>query len=167
MGIAAMQVWLIAKLLMLLTAANGSPVILKSIVGDRWARPLDGGLKLADGQPLFGRSKTIRGIVIALLATTAAALALGLGWQTGAMVGGVAMAGDLMSSFVKRRLKLPSSSRASGLDQVPESLLPTAAAALFLPLTTWDIVIVVALFVAGEVVISWIFFRIGIRDRPY
>ena len=37
------------------------------------------------------------------------------------MAATMAMVGDLLSSFVKRRLKFQPSSRATGLDQIPES----------------------------------------------
>jgi len=76
---------------------------------------------------LFGPSKTIRGILISVLITTASAPLIGLDLTIGAIVAGAAMAGDLFSSFVKRRLNFPPSSRALGLDQVPDSLLPMQA----------------------------------------
>jgi CDP-2,3-bis-(O-geranylgeranyl)-sn-glycerol synthase len=58
------------------------------------------------------------------MATSACAPIIGLEWNIGAVVGSAAMAGDLFSSFVKRRVHLPASSRATGLDQIPESLFP-------------------------------------------
>ena len=61
---------LIAKVLFLLAIANGAPLVGKKILGDKMAVPIDGGLILSDGQPLFGKSKTIRGVILALLATT-------------------------------------------------------------------------------------------------
>src|SRR6478736_778738 len=51
-----------------------------------------------------------------------------------------AMAGDLFSSFVKRRLHLASSSMAIGLDHIPESLFPLLASRWLLPLNILDIV---------------------------
>ena len=53
---------LIIKLLMLLAVANGTPVAAKLMLGDTLVYPLDAGVRLPDGQPLFGRSKTVRGI---------------------------------------------------------------------------------------------------------
>ena len=50
------------QLLILLTLANGSPVIAKRLFGNYGSFPLDGNIKFADGRPLFGASKTIRGI---------------------------------------------------------------------------------------------------------
>ena len=95
----------------------------------------------ADGRPWFGPSKTIRGIVLATLATAAAAAVLGLGWKCGGLVGIVAMAGGLLASFIKRRLGLAPSSQAIGLDQIPESLFPHLASRLFTPVTALDIAV--------------------------
>ncbi len=158
---------LIFQLLMLLAAANGTPVAAKLILGEMFASPLDGGLILADGRPLFGPSKTIRGIVLAILATAISAALLGLGWKVGVLVGAAAMAGDLLSSFVKRRLGRAPSSQAIGLDQIPESVLPLLACRLLLPLSWLDILVVAAVFFAGEIVLSRILFRLNLRDRPY
>ena len=94
----------IAQAVMLLAVANGAPVIAAKILRHHLSFPLDGGAKFVDGRPLFGKSKTIRGIVLAILLSTLAAPALGLGWQIGAVIGSTAMAGDLFSSYVKRRL---------------------------------------------------------------
>lgn len=77
------------------------------------------------------------------------------------------MVGDLISSFVKRRMRLPPSSMALGLDQVPESLLP---ALVYKSLTTFSLVDVVAvtmLFFVGELVLSRLLFKLHIRDQPY
>jgi CDP-2,3-bis-(O-geranylgeranyl)-sn-glycerol synthase len=157
----------VLQLLILLMLANGTPVIAKKMLGGHYSYPLDGNLTFADGQPVFGRSKTIRGVALAVLVTTAGAPIIGLGWKTGLLVGSFAMAGDLFSSFCKRRLGLPSSSRASGLDQVPESLLPLLACRDLLGLTAADIVVCVVMFVVGEVVLSRLLYAFRLRDRPY
>jgi CDP-2,3-bis-(O-geranylgeranyl)-sn-glycerol synthase len=162
-----MHLTLILELLILLAVANGTPVFAKKLLGDRFAQPLDGGSLFADGRPLFGPSKTVRGLLLSILATAAAAALLGLGWQVGAIVGAVAMAGDLASSFVKRRLALPPSSRATGLDQIPESLFPLLAASALLPLGALDIVVATLAFFLGEIVLSRLLYKWRIRDRPY
>jgi hypothetical protein len=155
------------QLLVLLTVANGTPVIAKKILGDRLAWPLDCGVRFVDGRPLLGASKTLRGILLAILATGAGAALIGPGWQIGVVVGGLAMAGDLLSSFVKRRLDRKPSSQAIGLDQVPEALLPLIACRDALGLGALDIAAVVAAFFVGEIVASRLLYRLGIRDRPY
>ena len=127
-----MDLNLIAKLVPLIVVANGVPVLAKRALGTRLDRPLDGGTVLADGRRPFGPTKTIRGVALSLLATPLAAELLGLPWKVGALVAGAAIAGDLFSSFMKRRLGLPPSSMAIGLDQIPESLLPLLASRVVL-----------------------------------
>ncbi len=122
-----MHLRLIAQMLALLALANGTPVLVKDILGNRFARPIDGGGRFFDGRPFFGSSKTFRGIFLSILATSAVAPLIGLRWELGALVASVAMAGDLFSSFLKRRMNLPAGGRATGLDQVPESLFPLLA----------------------------------------
>jgi hypothetical protein len=78
-----------------------------------------------------------------------------------------ALAGDLCSSFVKRRLNFAPSSKAFGLDQVPKSLLPLLACRAALSLTAADVVLGVGIFLTGEVILSRILYRVGLRDEPY
>lgn len=99
-----MQLLHILQLLVLMTLANGIPIVAKKIFGAHFSFPLDAGTIFFDGRPLFGASKTIRGILISVLITTASAPLIGLDLTIGAIVAGAAMAGDLFSSFVKRRL---------------------------------------------------------------
>jgi len=162
-----MQPLLILKLLALVAVANGTPVLATKLLGERLARPLDGGAVFVDGRPLFGPSKTIRGIVLSLIATPLAAWLIGLTWPLGVAVAALAIAGDLFSSFVKRRMGLASSSMAIGLDQIPESLLPLLGARVFVPLGWLDVLIGVALFFVGELILSRILFDLDLRDRPY
>jgi CDP-diglyceride synthetase len=165
--LSAMQPILILQLLVLLTVANGIPVIAKKLFGNIFAQPLDGGVIFLDHRPLFGPSKTIRGILFSSIITTIFAPLTGLEWKIGVVVAIMAMTGDLFSSFLKRRMKLPSSSRAIGLDQIPESLFPILACRPMLGLTVLDIVVVVALFFIGENLLSLLLFKWGIRDRPF
>ena len=163
----AMQPLKILELLLLLMLANGSPLFAKWLLGSRWSRPLDGNVRLTDGRRLLGQSKTMRGVLLAILVTAAGSALLGLGWRLGALVGSSAMAGDLFSSFVKRRLGMAPSSKAAGLDEIPEALLPALACRDWLCLSFIDIALTVALFFIGEIVWSRLFFALGLRDRPY
>jgi len=163
----SIQFLTIVQLIILLAVANGAPVIATRILGQRFSHALDGGVEFIDRRPLLGKSKTIRGIVVSILSSALVAPLLGLGWKIGVAVGSAAMAGDLFSSFVKRRLVLAPSSRATGLDQIPESLFPLLACRGALALSVLDIVIGVAIFFAGEVVLSLLLYKAHIRDRPY
>ena len=60
----------LAQVLLLLSLANGSPVIAKRIFGANYAAPVDGNTRFIDGRPLVGPSKTIRGIVVSLVVTS-------------------------------------------------------------------------------------------------
>lgn len=153
--------------IVLLTLANGSPVVAKKLFGSRLAFALDGGILLLDGRPIFGASKTIRGIVASIVVTAVGGILLGLGYELGALMAMVAMAGDLFSSFLKRRMNMPPSSQALGLDQVPESLLPLLACQESLGLSYADIFAVVLMFFVGELAISRVLYILRIRDQPY
>jgi hypothetical protein len=162
-----MQLLHILQLLVLMTLANGTPIVAKKIFGAHFSFPLDAGTIFFDGRPLFGPSKTIRGILISVLITTASAPLIGLDLTIGAIVAGAAMAGDLFSSFVKRRLNSPPSSQALGLDQVPESLFPMLACRDALSLTIADIALGVGIFFIGALILSRFLFRAHLRDEPY
>ena len=162
-----MNMALIFRTLVLLAVANGTPVIVKRVFGARADHAIDCGMRLADGRFMFGPSKTLRGIVSSVIATALAAAAIGLTLYAGTVIALGAMAGDLASSFVKRRVGLEPSSRATGLDQIPEALLPCLLLSAILPLTAGDIAVIVLLFFGGEVILSELLFRAGVRDRPY
>lgn len=157
----------LAQVMTLLAVANGVPVLAKKAFGTRFAWPLDLGFDLPDGRRLFGASKTIRGVVLAAGACWIAAPLIGLQAALGLQVGALAMAGDLLSSFIKRRLNRPSSSQALGLDQIPESLLPLLSCIGSLGLTLPGIAAGVAVFFVGELLISRLLFWMHVRDQPY
>jgi len=163
-----MNLMLGIKVLFLISVANSVPLFAGRFVFNSHAvHPIDGGTKLSDGHFLFGPTKTLEGLVCSIAATAMAAYLIGLGGYTGLIVSVGAMAGDLLSSFVKRRLGLPPSSKATGLDQLPEALLPSLFAASVLPLTAGDIVAIVGIFFCGEMILSWALYRIGMREQPY
>ncbi|MBL8527070.1 MAG: CDP-archaeol synthase [Burkholderiales bacterium] len=158
---------LLLRVMVLLGIANGAPIIATRLLGARFAAPLDGGLRLGDGAPLFGDSKTIRGVVASLGCTALAAPLLGFDWVTGAGFAAASLAGDLLSSFLKRRWKLEPHAEAFGVDQIPEALLPLVVFKSQLGLTLLEIVVLLAAFVTLASLLSQLLFRLNIRDRPY
>jgi CDP-2,3-bis-(O-geranylgeranyl)-sn-glycerol synthase len=160
-------IWLGLRLLLLLGVANSAPIAARRLLGDRWAAPLDGGLDFVDGRPLLGPGKTIRGVAAAVVATALASWALGMSPLLGALLGAVSMAGDALASFVKRRLGVAPSGRATGLDQVPESLLPLLAVQGMLDLSAVQILAVTIAFFILEIPLARWAFRLGLRERPY
>jgi hypothetical protein len=158
---------LLLRLLLLLGVANGMPVLARKVLKDGLAAPLDGGLKFFDGRALFGPSKTIRGIVVSIAFTSVVGLFLGFDLWVGAALAALSMLGDLLSSFVKRRLGLEPHSQAFGLDQIPEALLPLLVLKDSLGLSWSDVAFVVLAFVLLGLLLSRVLYKFGIRDQPY
>jgi CDP-diglyceride synthetase len=158
---------LVVQFLVLLIAANGTPVIAKKMLPGFLATPMDGHYVFFDGRAVFGSSKTIRGVLLAVSITFVLSPLIGLPWFVGGIVGTTAMAGDLFSSFIKRRIKLAPSAMALGLDQIPECLFPMFACKPLIDLTIIDIAVVVGAFVTCELVVSPLLFKLKIRDRPF
>jgi CDP-diglyceride synthetase len=153
--------------LIMILAANGAPIVVGALCGNRFSEQIDLGVLWPDDRRMFGRSKTWRGLVSAIGLTAALAYVLDIDPVLGAFFGLTAMAGDLMASFCKRRLGLPESSQARGFDTVPESLLPLVLFKTSLGLSWLDISVVVLVFFLIEEYISPILYRLHIRKRPY
>jgi CDP-archaeol synthase len=157
----------LAPLLLLVLLANGTPLAVQKLLGRRYAQPVDGDCRFVDGRPIFGRAKTLRGLACAIAVTAAMGAIVGLGWQIGMLVGAAAMAGDLFSSFIKRRLGRASSSPILGVDQVPESLFPLLACGYPLSLTIADVAVGVLAFFVAELAVSRLLYAFDLRDPPY
>ena len=142
----------IAAVFLLILAANAVPALLGLMLGP--ARPIDGRHRGADHQPWLGRSKTWRGLGAAMLATPLLAAGIGLSWWLGLLVAAGAMAGDLLVSFAKRRMRLASSTSVPLLDQVPESLLPALLVREPLQLGWPDVAVLVALFTVLDLLLT-------------
>lgn len=160
-------IWRGLELLLLLGVANSAPIVVKRLLGDRWGTPLDLGATFVDGRPLLGPGKTLRGVIVAVVATALAAWPLGIPLAVGALIGAVSMAGDALASFIKRRLGVAPSGRAIGLDQIPESLLPLLAVQGQLELSAAQVLGITAAFFVLEIPLARWAFRLGLRDRPY
>jgi CDP-2,3-bis-(O-geranylgeranyl)-sn-glycerol synthase len=114
--------------------ANAAPLVFGG------GSALDGGRTLADGQPIFGSHKTVRGVVAGIVVGTLIGLAesfidphLAL---AGFMISLGTVLGDLLGAFVKRRLKIAPGRSFPVLDQLD--------------------------FVLGSVLLGYPFFQIGL-----
>lgn len=87
--------------------------------------PLDGRRTLPDGRRLLGDGKTVRGAGGGLLVATVIGVTAGASLAAAFLVAGSAMAGDLLGSFVKRRLGRDRGAPLLLLDQL-DALLPLA-----------------------------------------
>jgi CDP-2,3-bis-(O-geranylgeranyl)-sn-glycerol synthase len=153
--------------LLLLVVANGAPILARLLLGARLDHPLDGNIRFIDGRPLLGATKSWRGVIAALLATTLCAKFLGMEWWLGGLLGLLAMAGDALASFAKRRLSIAPHGRAIGLDQIPEALLPLGLLHGSLGLDGTQVIGLVLLFMLLELLLSPLLYRWHVRLRPY
>ncbi len=158
---------ILLELFVMLVLANGVPVLVAKFLKDRWAAPVDGGLLWRDGRPLLGRSKTWRGLISGTVACSLFAGWAGLGAGFGLLFGLLGLSGDLLSSFIKRRLGMESSAKAQGLDQIPESALPMLLAVLWLSVSIWAALALVLLFTLSNILFSPLLYRVGIRRHPH
>jgi hypothetical protein len=90
----------------------------------KWSVPVDRGVKFRDGQPFLGSHKTVRGVVGGILAGGVGALMLNLPLWVGLWTGILSMAGDLLNSFIKRRLGKTEGRQFLVMDQFLEGVLP-------------------------------------------
>lgn len=152
---------------LLLIAANGAPLVASKLLGDTMNQPIDGGYRFVDGNYLFGRTKTWRGLFAAIGCTVLLSWLLGLSGWLGIVIALAAMVGDLTSSFIKRRLDLPSSAKCTGLDQLPEAVLPMILAVTFFGVGRWEATFAVVVFMLGDIVVSPLLYRLGWRRVPH
>jgi CDP-2,3-bis-(O-geranylgeranyl)-sn-glycerol synthase len=153
--------------LALLVVANGMPIIGFRVCGHRGDWSVDLGRRLRDGRRIFGASKSWRGLALALGGSAAAAELLGLGWRTGLLFGAWAMAGDLLSSFTKRRVGWKPGTSVLLLDQLPEALLPLLAMRDALDLTLVDALGVTFVWFWLDLALSMALYRLRVRKTPY
>lgn len=159
--------WFALRILALLAVANGTPLLATWMFRGRLSAPLDGGYLFFDGRPWLGPSKTWRGVVTAICCTALVAGLLDIAPVIGAAMGAVAMLGDALSSFLKRRLGIASSGRATGLDQIPEALLPLVVLHSTLALSPIEVIAITTAFFLLEIPLARLFFMAGLRERPY
>lgn len=158
----------LAEALILVVVANSAPILARQtpLLG-KFTYPVDGNAYFFDGRRLLGSSKTWRGVIATLLLTSICSVVLQHSWLTGLVVGLLAMLGDSLSSFIKRRLGMPPSKMAFGIDQIPESLLPIVYLHYLWQFgwaSVWGLVLV---FIVLELTLSQLLFRLHIRKRPY
>jgi CDP-archaeol synthase len=155
------------QLLFLIIIANGAPILIRVLLNDELNLAVDFGCKLPDNKRIFGPSKTWRGIFAALIVTSVAAWLFGYSPKIGLLVAVCAILGDLLSSFIKRRLAMAPSSAALLLDQVPESFFPAFIMMQIFNLDIFSVILLVIIFIMVELIISRVLYLWGIRKRPY
>ena len=164
--------------------ANATPVIFGG------GRPIDGGRKFIDGRPIFGPGKTVRGFVAGLAAGILIGSIQWLAtdpfgiWQGGqyysiavsGALGAVtlsfllalgALLGDMMGSFIKRRLGLPRGSRALGLDQLGFVAIALLLASLVASFSWQMVAVLFVLTLPIHMGTNFVNYKLGLKSKPY
>ena len=148
--------------------ANAAPVVLGG------GRPIDGGRKFTDGRPIFGPGKSILGFVAGLIAGSVFAMlqgvAVGLLYSyslRGFLLALGALTGDLLGSFIKRRINLARGAAAPGLDQLGFVVLALLfASPLFVP--GWEVILTILVITPPiHLATNFIGHKLKLKDRPY
>ncbi|MBA7475621.1 hypothetical protein ES707_10993 [subsurface metagenome] len=116
--------------------ANATPVLLGG------GGPLDGGRTWRDGEPFLGDHKTVRGTLSGVAAGILTGLIQGAPLR-GVLLAVGAIGGDLIVSFIKRRLKLKPGALLPLADQMDFIVFAVILLSLFQPLPTLDRIIAI------------------------
>ncbi|MCF8056881.1 MAG: CDP-archaeol synthase [Desulfocapsa sp.] len=149
---------------------NFLPPMANVIWGERFNRAVDGGRLWFDKQPVFGRHKTIRGILFSLLGGMVVSPLIGVSWWVCGFAALLAMVGDLLSSFIKRRFNFPSGRNVIVLDQLFESLFPTLFLSRYLEMSGLQVMPVLFFFILvaypGACFWNFIMYRPPLENYP-
>lgn len=153
--------------------ANAAPVIFGG------GKPIDCGKKFFDGKPIFGSHKTYRGFISGLLIGTF------IGWlqefiapkaslPTGSTFLGFilslgALAGDLIGSFIKRRLNLKPGTPLPIVDQLDFVLFALLFALIANPyyISSLGIILIIILTGPIHVLANIIAYLLHLKDNPW
>jgi CDP-diglyceride synthetase len=154
-------------ILLLLGWSNFLPILGRIALKERLSAPLDLGYKWIDNRYLLGPHKTWRGIIISVIGTGLTSHFTPLGLALGLKLATYSMSGDLISSFVKRRMGLKSGSKALLLDQGLESFLPLWVLKDSLFICWTEIILIIFSFTLLEIGLSPLLCRLHLRRSSH
>jgi hypothetical protein len=114
------------KIIVLLLCINATPAIMMPFCSKErpFGTPMDFDLLFWDGRAWLGKHKTVGGFGFGILAGCAMGYLLGFSLSLGFGAGFLSMAGDSVSSFIKRRFKFDEGTEILILDQVFQGGFP-------------------------------------------
>jgi len=132
-----------------------------------YGRPVDLGRKFTDGRRILGNGVTVRGTLTGILGGTI------IGFLKdepllGFVLGVGAMGGDMIGSFIKRRLGKSSGSPLFPLDQLNFVIGGLILARLYLGFIRWDFVVVIVLLTpVGHLAVNKLGYHLNMKDVPW
>lgn len=139
------------KIVILIISANFGPLIAKDLFKKRFTTPLDFGAKFYDGNPVLGNHKTWRGVFAAVLLASFVAVILNMSFMYGLAIAIGVMAGDILTSFIKRRFGCKAGAEIPLLDQIPEALGGLLVLNLLVPVELLTFVLAPIIFIVAYV----------------
>jgi len=147
--------------------ANATPVVLGG------GPPLDGG-RCLDGRRIFGDGKTIRGFIAGIVAGVFIATLQGIYKSSvshylllGFLLALGALLGDLMGSFIKRRLGIERGGALPGLDQLGFVIIALLLASP-VEVPSWPAIVAILLITpALHLATNFVGYKLKLKSRPY
>ncbi len=136
------------KILVILIVANAAPILSAGFFSKWRCRPLDNGRRLADGNPMLGESKTLCGLFSGIGAAGILSFLIGLPLGMGLLIAGVSLLGDLLTSFIKRRLGIAEGETIHLLDHLLEGALPLLLCKGLFSIS-WSLILVLLMIFLG------------------
>jgi len=135
---------------------------------------LDMGKKFSDGRRIFGDGKTTRGFVGGLIVGTIVGLLQGIAevplgehLLLGFLLALGALLGDLVSSFIKRRLDIERGGAAPGLDQLSFVVVALMLASPVKVITWREIAAILIVTPPIHLATNFVGYKLGLKSRPY
>jgi CDP-2,3-bis-(O-geranylgeranyl)-sn-glycerol synthase len=130
--------WMVETIYLYLPAylANAAPVIAGG------GNPLDGGRIWRDGRPLLGSHKTVRGTLAGVIVGTVVGLVQMMPLR-GFLLAIGTIGGDIIVSFLKRRIDLKPGAPFPVADQLGFIIVAVVLASVVPPPTTWERVVAI------------------------
>ena len=135
---------------------------------------MDMGKKFSDGRRIFGDGKTTRGFVGGLIVGTIVGLLQGIAevplgehLLLGFLLALGALLGDLVSSFIKRRLDIERGGAAPGLDQLSFVVVALMLASPVKVITWREIAAILIVTPPIHLATNFVGYKLGLKSRPY
>ncbi|MCS7120079.1 MAG: CDP-2,3-bis-(O-geranylgeranyl)-sn-glycerol synthase [Nitrososphaerota archaeon] len=151
--------------------ANAAPVIFGG------GHPIDCNKKFCDGKPIFGSHKTIRGflsgiVIGVLVGWVQESLTPIIGVHGGGVILGLALSfgalvGDLLGSFIKRRLGMEPGSHLPVSDQIDFVLVALLFGYLVKPISLTQTIIIIVLTGPIHVIVNFFAYLLRLKDTPW
>jgi CDP-2,3-bis-(O-geranylgeranyl)-sn-glycerol synthase len=152
--------------------ANSTPVVASKFLS-KYNKPIDF-RKTLKGKPILGPGKTWMGLAAGLIIASFVGYIQGITlihplitWKIGFLLGCGALLGDIIASFIKRRVNLKRGSRVFGLDQLDFILGAFFFAWLINQFNITYFIIILIITPAIHLLANFLAYKIGVKQEPW